>query len=123
MLLYEKRVTLDEYMQMPEGAPYQLIGGYLVPWPSRTPMHQTVLGNLNLEFMDYDDKYGGICLMGPIETILDEFNSFQPDFIYITESRREIVKDYIHGAPDFVIEVLSIENGYFDLRPKKDIYE
>lgn len=61
--------------------------------------------------------------MGPIETILDDHNSFQPDFVYITEERLDIVKDYIYGPPDFVVEILEPVNAYYDLRQKKDAYE
>jgi Uma2 family endonuclease len=123
MLVAEKKITIDEYMKMPIGAPYQYIDGYLIPWPSRTTLHQLVLGNIIGSFLNYEEENGGICPMGPIETILDEHNSFQPDFVYVTEERREIVKDYIYGAPDFVVEVLEVINAYYDLRPKKDIYE
>ena len=123
MLVAEKKVTLDEYMQMPIGAPYQYIDGYLIPWPSRTTLHQLVLGNIIESFLNYEEENGGICIMGPIETILDDHNSFQPDFVYITEKRREIVKDYIYGAPDLVVEILEVINAYYDLRPKKNIYE
>ena len=49
--------------------------------------------------------------MGPIETILDDKNSFQPDFAYIAADRAEIVKDYIYGAPDLVVEVLYEKNA------------
>jgi Uma2 family endonuclease len=123
MLVDEKKVTLDEYMKMPIGAPYQYINGRLIDWPSRSVVHQLVLGNLILSFMNYEEENGGICIMGPIETILDDHNSFQPDFVYIMEERRDIIKDYIYGAPDFVVEILEVKNAYYDLRPKKDTYE
>ena len=123
MLVDEKKITLDEYMAMPIGAPYQYINGRLVDWPSRTVVHQLTLNGIILSFANYDDENGGICIMGPIETILDNYNSFQPDFIYIAEDRREIIKDYIYGAPNFVVEILEPMNAYYDLRPKKDMYE
>lgn len=123
MLVDEKKITLDEYMKMPIGAPYQYINGRLIDRPSRTVVHQLVLGGLIRSFVNYEEENGGICIMGPIETILDEHNSFQPDFVYITEECREIVKDYIYGAPNFVVEILEPKNAYYDLRPKKDTYE
>jgi len=123
MLVDEKKVTLDEYMAMPIGAPYQYINGRLVDWPSRTVIHQLVLNGVILSFVNYEEENGGVCIMGPIETILDDYNSFQPDFIYITEERRDIIKDYIYGAPNFVVEILEPKNAYYDLRPKKDAYE
>jgi Uma2 family endonuclease len=121
----EKKVTLDEYMQMPIGAPYQYINGRLVDWPSRTPAHQIALMNFTAAISNYADRTDdeGIFLIGPMETILDDQNSFQPDFVYIAAGRLEIVKDYVYGPPDLVVEVLWEKNAYYDLRPKKDTYE
>jgi Uma2 family endonuclease len=125
MLTDETKVTLEEYMQMPIGAPYQYINGCLIDWPSRTSIHQLTLGNVIMAFLNYKDQTHneGTFLMGPIETILDNQNSFQPDFVYISKDRSAIVKDYIYGAPDIVVEILWEKNAYYDLRPKKDTYE
>jgi Uma2 family endonuclease len=125
MLVDEKKVTLDDYMKMPIGAPYQYISGRLVDWPSRTVAHQIALMNFSAAISNYGDSTNneGIFLIGPMETIFDDQNSFQPDFVYISVDRREIVKDYVYGAPDLVLEVLWEKNAYYDLRPKKDIYE
>ena len=81
--------------------------------------------NVITAFMNYEDrqKNEGIYISGPIEVILDDQNSFQPDFIYISKERSEILKDYIYGAPDVVVEILWEKNAYYDLRPKKDTYE
>jgi len=125
MLTIEKKLTLDEYMQMPIGAPYQYINGCLIDWPSRTVNHQLTLAAVATAFITYEDrvKNKGTYLMGPIEVILDNQNSFQPDFVYVAEERRDIIRDYIYGPPDLVVEVLWEKNAYYDLRPKKDTYE
>ena len=125
MLTGEKEITFDEYMALPIGAPYQLISGCLIDWPSRTPVHQIVLGKVSMAFANYREKFkdNGIYLIGPIEVILDGQNSFQPDFIYISKERQGIVKDYIYGAPDIVVEVLWEKNAYYDLKPKMNAYE
>jgi Uma2 family endonuclease len=125
MLTAAKKITIDEYMAMPIGAPYQYINGFLIDWPSRTVPHQTALGNLLVAILNYEDRIrnGGIYIIGPIEVILDDKNSYQPDFIYIAEERKEILKDYIRGAPDLVVEILWEKNAYYDLRPKEDTYE
>lgn len=124
MLSPEKKVTLVEYMQMPIYAPYQYINGCLVDWPSRTLIHQSILMNLITTISAFQDenKNSGTFIMGPIETILDELNSFQPDFVYIGADN-DIIKDYIYGAADIVFEILCEQNAYYDLRPKKDTYE
>jgi Uma2 family endonuclease len=125
MVVDEKKITLDEYMQMPIGVPYQYINGRLIDWPSRTVDHQNALMNFCLNFSNYMDRTQnkGLFFLGPLEVILDDQNSFQPDFLYIAAERREIVKDYVYGPPDIVGEVLWEKNAYYDLSPKKDIYE
>jgi Uma2 family endonuclease len=112
-------MTINDYMKMPIGAPYQYINGRLVDWPSRTVIHQLVLNGVIFSFANYEEENGGICIMGPIETILDDYNSFQPDFIYIADERRDIIKDYIYGAPNFVVEILEPVNAYYDLHLNK----
>ena len=47
MQAVEKKVyTYEDYAQLPEGAPYQLIDGELVMSPSPTPAHQRILRKL-----------------------------------------------------------------------------
>ena len=125
MLTSEKKISFEEYMSMPISAPYQYINGCLIDWPSRTPAHQIASGGVVLQMTNYANKSKnkGIFLMGPIEVILDDQNSFQPDFVYIAEDRKDMLKDYIYGAPDLVVEILWEKNAYYDLRPKKDTYE
>ncbi len=42
----KKAYTYEDYAQLPEGAPYQLIGGELVMSPSPTSTHQRILRKL-----------------------------------------------------------------------------
>lgn len=121
MLTDEKKITIEEYMNMPIGAPYQYINGCLIEWPSRTAAHQFALGQISLAIMNYEDqtKNEGVFVIGPIEVILDNQNSFQPDFVYVAAENKQIVNGYIYGAPDLVVEVLWEKNAYYRLRPKK----
>lgn len=125
MLVQERKITLDEYMAMPIGAPYQYINGCLVDWPSRTPIHQITLGGLITCVFNFENRNPdkGIFIMGSIEVIFDNQNSFQPDLVFISKERQEILKDYVYGAPDMIVEILWEKNAYYDLRPKKDVYE
>ena len=38
----KKKYTYEDYAKLPEGAPYQLIGGELIMTPTPTPYHQIV---------------------------------------------------------------------------------
>lgn len=53
----------------------------------------------------------------------DGNNALQPDILFISKNNLGIVQDgKIKGAPDLVIEVLSLDKNY-DLETKKMIYE
>ncbi|MDB5029598.1 Uma2 family endonuclease [Mucilaginibacter sp.] len=68
MLAEEKKFTIDEYMRLPIGAPYQYINGCLVDWPSRTPIHQTISIRLSQIILNYLDSTNnnGVVLAAPM---------------------------------------------------------
>ena len=59
----------------------------------------------------------------PIDVYLEEEETYQPDIIFISKEKSEIVKeDKIEGSPDLIIEILSPSTAYYDLVHKKEIY-
>ena len=56
------------------------------------------------------------------EVVFDEENKFIPDLIVVCEPDK-IKKNYIEGAPDFIVEVLSPSTRRRDITIKKEIYE
>ncbi|MGB9715462.1 MAG: Uma2 family endonuclease [Thermodesulfovibrionales bacterium] len=119
----EKRLNINYYKLLPEGAPYQLIEGELVMTPSPNTRHQIISANI-FEKIRHFTKDSGICLYSPIDVYLDDENAFQPDMVFIFNERREIIKkDGIYGPPDFIIEILSPSTASFDLREKFRVYE
>lgn len=122
----KKKYTVEDYMMLEEGAPFQLVESNLVMSPSPSLIHQLILG----EFYDAiktfvkQQESQGLVVLPPMDVFFDEDNVYQADLIYISKDRiAEIVKDRIEGAPDMVIEILSPSNAYYDLRQKKDIYQ
>ncbi len=124
-LTKEKRVTVNYYKLLPEGAPYQLIEGELVMTPSPNPRHQIILGRLFIALSTFvEKKKSGIVFVSPIDVYLDEENAFQPDIIFISNEKKGIIKkDGIYGSPDLVIEILSPSTAHYDLREKFKVYE
>ena len=53
---------------------------------------------------------------------LAEHSIVQPDLIYVSASRREVVRERIFGAPDLLVEVLSPSTARRDLGPKLKLY-
>ncbi len=121
----KKKYTVDDYMQLDEGAPFQLINNELIMSPSPTSNHQFIVARITkvmLIFLE-DNDLGGYAA-GTVDVVFDTGNVFQPDFVYVAEGRRsKIVKKHIEGTPDMAIEILSPSNARYDLRQKKDIYE
>jgi Uma2 family endonuclease len=122
----KKKYTVDDYMMLEEGAPFQLINYDLIMSPSPIPLHQVIsrrISQIMSNFLDSKND-NGFLVYAPMDVKLDEGNVLQPDILYITEARKtELVKERVEGAPDLVIEILSPSNAYYDLRQKKDIYE
>ena len=122
----KNKYTIKDYMLLEEGAPFQLINYDLIMSPSPVPLHQSISFELSREIGNFlkATNNKGFAVSAPMDVKFDHGNVFQPDLIYITESKKaEIVKERIEGAPDIVIEILSPSNAYYDLRQKKDIYE
>ncbi len=121
----KKTLTYADYEKLPEGAPYQLIGGELVMTPAPAPYHQIVSRNIGFELLQFvRGKNLGEILYAPVDVFLSETETYQPDIIFISKERLDIIGEKkIEAAPDLVIEILSPATAYYDLRHKKNIYE
>jgi len=121
----KKFYTYKDYEKLPEGAPYQLIGGELVMTPSPIPYHQEILGKIFYELKRFvEENTRGKVYLAPIDVYFSETDIYQPDIIFISKDRLNIIGEKkIEGSPDLVIEILSPATAYYDLRIKKDTYE
>jgi Uma2 family endonuclease len=117
--------TYEDYCRLPEGAPYQLIGGKLVMSPSPGKKHQTVLKRLLRTFDDHvESRDAGEVLCAPRDVYLAPTEVYQPDILFVARENLSIsAEDKVNGAPDLVVEILSPSNAYYDLRKKFRGYE
>jgi len=117
--------TYKDYEQLPEGAPYQLIGGELVMTPSPVPYHQIISSRIGFELGKFiENKKQGTMLYAPMDVFFSETETYQPDIIFISKERSQIIGEKkIEAAPDLVIEILSPTTAYYDLKHKKRVYE
>lgn len=116
--------TYADYALLPEGAPYQLIGGKFVMTPAPTTYHQAI--SIRIEGRIYifvTEKDLGMVFDAPIDVYFEEKETYQPDIIFIAKDRLHIIEsDKIKGAPDLIVEILSPSTGYYDLKKKARIY-
>ena len=120
-----KKATIEDYKKLPEGAPVELIEGYLVNEPSPEYLHQRVSMYLSSDMHQFAKVQDlGEVLTAPMDVYLDEENVFQPNILFIAKENLSLIKqDGIHGPPDIVIEILSPSNAYHDVSSKLRIYE
>jgi Uma2 family endonuclease len=121
----ERKHTIRDYQTLPEGSPFQLVGGELVKTPAPNPRHQIISAKLFKRISNFVDREAiGITLYSPIDVYLDDGNAFQPDIVVILNENKGIIKDDgIYGPPDIVIEILSPSTAYYDLKKKFKVYE
>ena len=120
--------SVAEYLAMPEGAPYfQFVNGEAIEMPAPILLHQHIISNLNFYFVLFLKQHhiAGTVYPAPVDVYFTETDYFQPDLVFVSNERREILENRknIKGAPDLVVEVLSPSTGYYDLSHKKAIYE
>ncbi|MBI4564934.1 MAG: Uma2 family endonuclease [Planctomycetes bacterium] len=117
------RKTLEDYFNLPDEVRAELIEGEILMSPSPTPRHQVLVYRLHHLLEDYLKPRGSGQIYGaPLDVVLPSGDVVQPDIIFISTSRRSIVRDRIRGVPDLLIEVLSPEGIARDRILKRALY-
>jgi len=114
--------TAVDYWKLPEGEPIELIQGRLIVSPAPNFLHQTISLLLSEILLKAARQSGGRASAAPIDVLLADHTILQPDLVYISKSRRGIIKPRIEGAPDLVIEILSESNSRRDRVDKLNLY-
>lgn len=117
--------TYEEYRALPEGAPYELLGGHLVMAPAPSLRHQRVLRRL-VRVLDrfVTEREAGEVFFAPIDVHLSDEDVIQPDLVLVSPGRAHILSENeIGAAPNLVCEVLSASTAHRDLTQKKRLYE
>ncbi|AAC07222.1 Uma2 family endonuclease [Aquifex aeolicus] len=120
-----KKWTYKDYLKLPDDKRYEIINGELLEVPAPTTTHQRIVGKLFRILSDFvESKELGEVFVSPVDVILSEDNVFQPDIVFVSKDRKEIIKERgIFGAPDLVIEVISPSTLKRDTEDKKKVYE
>lgn len=105
---------------------YELLEGKVFVSEHPSLFHQTIVGNLILQFEGYisENSVGQFWFRPGV--IFDELNSAIPDLVFIAKDRIPQIASSIHivGAPDLAIEILSpgAENTRRDNIVKRQTY-
>jgi Uma2 family endonuclease len=119
-------ITWQDVLLMPEdGNRYEAIGGelYVTP-PPRVP-HQRIAMNLVEALLPLLKQAGhGQLFFAPVGVeFTDTREGVQPDILFVSNERLDIVgEDWLRGAPDLVIEILSPSTAARDRNVKLKLY-
>jgi Uma2 family endonuclease len=125
MKAVQPRLTYPELRLMPDdGKRYELIDGEVFVNPSPSEKHQRVLGNLFLSFSSYARPRNlGRVYIAPFDVVFGEKTALQPDLLFVSAGRLGIIgPEYVLGAPDLVVEILSPYRQSYDRVTKLEQY-
>ena len=121
----ERRYTVADIEALPEGERAELIDGKMYMMASPTLTHQDILVWLSAEIFNYIRAHKGNCRVVPapfgVYIKKDEHNFFEPDISVICD-RDKLDQKGCHGAPDWVIEIVSPSSRRMDYRLKLPVY-
>lgn len=124
MLKTRIKYTYSDYSNMDDDKRYELIEGELYMVPSPNFYHQTISMNISHTLKKFVKENNlGIVLYAPFDVVLSETDVVQPDIIFISRERIELITEKnLRGAPDIAIEILSKKTRERDKLVKKRLY-
>ena len=111
-----------DYEALPDEPRCELILGRFYSSPSVSPLHQIVVALLWKHLDHLAQRSGGLALAAPLDVFLADHSVVQPDVLYASASRRNLVGERIEGAPDLLVEVLSRGTARRDRGEKLGLY-
>lgn len=122
----QARLTYRDYLDLSESDDrFELIDGELCMAPTPIPEHQIFLFYLTKVIEEFVTKHElGRVIISPQDVILSEDTVLQPDMMFVSNERMHIIKwgQYVQGAPDLVVEVLSPSTSRHDRTLKRERY-
>ena len=115
MTLQTTRITYEEYLNGPEiKQRYEIVDGIMILPPGPSTGHQRVLGRMYklLDAFASEQQLGEI-FIAPLDVVIqrEPLRTRQPDLLFVSGARADIVGQVIEGAPDLVVEILSPSNS------------
>lgn len=118
--------TIEDYLALPEQCRVELIDGVIYDMGAPNFGHQAIDIKISTKLFNYIDKMKGKCMIvtAPTDVQLDCDNKtmLQPDILIVCD-RRKLTLERVFGAPDFVVEVLSLSTRKKDISIKMRKYK
>ena len=117
--------TIDDIYNLPEGERAELIDGSIYYMAPPSTRHQDISMDLCVIIRNYINSNGGSCKVyhAPFAVFInnDDTNYLEPDISVICD-RKKIDDKGCHGAPDWIIEIISPSTKSYDYVTKLSKY-
>ena len=120
------KLTYDDYVLFPEdGLQHELIDGEHYVTPTSKIAHQAISGNLHWLIRSYLEEHPiGHVYCAPLDVIFSKYDVVEPDLLYLSNERAaEVLRDWVRGAPELVVEIASPGTRKRDETIKRRLYE
>ncbi len=118
--------TIEYIYALPDGERAELIDGQIYSMAPPNTRHQRILNYINTEINMYIRKNNGECEVFPAPFAVflndDDMNYVEPDISVICD-KNKISDKGCHGAPDWVIEIISPSSRAMDYFTKLFQYQ
>lgn len=127
----EQRYTYADLLEWDDDVRYELYSGIPVALASPTDIHQSILGELYLQFGNYLKGKKCKAYFAPFDVRLFEEKEdhpkdvdtvVQPDLMVVCDQNK-VDRHGVHGAPDLVIEIISNSSRRLDRLTKLNLYQ
>jgi Uma2 family endonuclease len=112
----------QDYYALPDEPRCELLFGRLYVMASPTLPHQEVAQQLWRCLDDIARGSGGRAYIAPLDVELADHSVVQPDVLYVSAGRRDILRQRVQGPPDLLIEILSPGTARRDRGEKLILY-
>jgi len=102
--------TYDDIVEFgQEGDHWEICDGELIVSPPLNVKHQVVSSNLHRILSNFVHQNRlGILVSAPVGVYFDIKTFFEPDLVFVSNANRNRIKEnYIEGAPDLIVEIIS----------------
>lgn len=119
--------TYEDYAQWPEDKRYELIEGVPRMMSAPTLTHQDLALEIGVQFKAYLRYKQCRVYIAPCDVLLKEKSGrdtvVQPDLLVVCDPDKLTDGKKVNGAPDIVVEILSVYNMKHDTFTKLNIYQ
>lgn len=116
-----------DYVNLPDEPRGEVLEGVFVVTPAPTSGHQHLVLEIGFALKAWLRAHpeAGQAFVAPLDVILRAERPaviLQPDVLFVSAARAAIVQDWIRGAPDLVVEIVSPTSASRDAITKHEVY-